>query len=67
MFGHPIRDALDSAAVIQWFPYDFTLCHVVTWNGPLTKIVSHMGVAVEIVCFRHGLVDERSVNSGQGA
>ena len=64
MFRHPIRDALDSAAIIQWFPYDNTHCHVVTWYGPLTKIVSHMGVAVKIACFRHGHVDERSVNSG---
>ena len=35
---------------------------IVTWYGPLTKIVSHMGGAVEIGCFRHGHVDERPVN-----
>ena len=64
MFGHPIRDALASAAMIQWFPYDNTNCRVVTWYGPLTKVVSHMRVAVKIACFRHGHVDERSVNSG---
>ena len=36
MFGHAILYALDSAAIIQWFPYDNTHCHVDTWYGPLT-------------------------------
>ena len=61
MFGHPIRDAPDGAATIQRFLYHKS-CRV-TWYGPLTKIVSHMGVAVKIACL-HGHVDERSVNSG---
>ena len=41
IFGHPFRDPLPSAAMIQWFPYN-TNCHVVTWSGPLTEIVSHV-------------------------
>ena len=41
IFEHPIRKALESAAKIKLFPYDNTNCHVVTWYGRLTKIVSH--------------------------
>ena len=67
MFGHTTRDALDSAAIIQRFLTDNTNCHVATWYGPLTKIVSHMEVAVKFACICHGHVDERSANSGQGA
>ena len=67
MFGHPIRDALDSAPLIQWFPYDDTQCHVVTWYGQLTTIVSNVGVAVKIACFRHVHVDGIPVNTGKGA
>ena len=60
MFGHPTRDALDSTAITRLFLYDKTNCHVVTRYGPLAKIV-------KITCLSHGHVDERSVDSGQGA
>ena len=36
MFGHPVRDALDSAAISQQFLYDNTNCHVVSLYGRLT-------------------------------
>ena len=64
MFGHPVRDALDSAAISQRFLSENTNCHVVSLYGPLTQFVSHKNVAVKIACFRHGHVDERSVNLG---
>ena len=46
MFGHPIRDSLARVALIDWFPYNNANCHVVTWYGPPTQIVSHRRVAV---------------------
>ena len=67
MLGHPIRDSLARVALIQWFPYNNAKCHVVTWYGPLTSVVSHMRVALKITCLRHGHVDEWSVNSRKGA
>ena len=53
-FEHPTRDALDSAAIIQRCLCDSTSCHVVTLYGPLTNIVSRMGVVVKITCLSHG-------------
>ena len=55
------------AAVILWFPFFNADCHVITWYGPSTSIVGHVGVASKITCLRHGHVDEGSGNPGWGA
>ena len=64
MFGHPWRHLSTRAAVVLSHPKSKADCHMITWYGPFTEVVSYVRVPVAVSCLSRGHVDERSVNPG---
>ena len=64
MFGHPWRHLQTRAAVVLSLPKSNADCHMITWYGQFTRVVSYVRVAVAVSCLSHGHVDESSVNPG---
>ena len=64
MFGHSAWDMFDVVTPNYRFLHNDSYCDVVTRYGPFSKVVTNMGIAVQLPRLGHRYINERPVDSG---